>query len=93
MFISNFYNSLFDVIAEIQQLVKDALYNIWKNFMSNDWLYEDYRSNYSVTEFYTELDWVKMINEPIHRKEKPMTSIYELFTVVGTGNKKIFIEG
>ena len=46
-----------------------------------------------MTEFYTELEWTKMLKGAILTKEEPMTSIYDLFTVAGTGKKKIFIEG
>ena len=78
---------------DIQQQVKDALYNMWKNCMSNDWLYDDDRSNFSVLEFYTELEWAKMLKGAIHITELSMISIFELLTIAGTGNKKIFIEG
>ena len=61
--------------------------------MCNDWLCDDDRSYFSVTEFYTELQWIRMLKGVTQIKEESMTSIYDLFTVVGTGNKKIFIEG
>ena len=61
--------------------------------MSNDWLYPDDRSHFPVAEFYTELEWVRMIRGPILTTEKSMISIFDLLTVAGTGNKKIFIEG
>ena len=61
--------------------------------MSNDWLYDDDRRYLSVTEFYTELEWTKMLKGAILTKEERMTSIYDLFKVAGTGNKKIFIQG
>ena len=80
-------------IAEIQHKVKDALNNIWKNFMSNDWLYPDDRRTFSVAEFYTDLRWVKMLKGPIHLRKETMASIYDLLTLAGTGNKELFIEG
>ena len=69
------------------------MYNMWKNCMSNDWLYDDDRSNFSVLEFYTELVWAKMLKGAIQITELSMISIFELLTIAGTGNKKIFIEG
>ena len=61
--------------------------------MSNDWLCDDNRSYFPVREFYTELEWVKMLKE-VQIKEESMTSIYDLFMVVAeTDNPKIFIQG
>ena len=61
--------------------------------MSNDWLRDEDRRNFSVTEFYTELEWVRMIKGAIRTTEKSMTSIFDLLTITGTGNKKLYIEG
>ena len=82
-------------IAEVQQLVKVALYNLWKNSMSNDWLYDDDRRKFSLVQFYTQLEWTRMLEGPIHITEHTMTSICDLFTIdlVKTGIAKIFIQG
>ena len=61
--------------------------------MSNDWLRDEDRRNFSVTEFYTELEWVRMIKGAIHTTERSMISIFDLLTIAGTGNKKLYIEG
>ena len=61
--------------------------------MSNDWLYDDDRRNFSVVGYYTELEWVRMLRGPIQTTERTMISIYDLFPAVGTENKKIFIQG
>ena len=61
--------------------------------MSNDWLRDEDRRNFSVTEFYTELEWVRMIKGAIRTTEKSMISIFDLLTIAGTGNKKLYIEG
>ena len=79
--------------AEIQRQVKDALYNLWKNSMSNDWLYPVSRTSFPVMEFYTDLKWTKTLKGPIHLRKETMASIYDLLTLAGTGNKKLFIEG
>ena len=46
-----------------------------------------------MTDFYTELQWVRMLAGAIHITRQPMTSIFDLLTVAGTGKKKILIEG
>ena len=69
------------------------MFNIWKNSLSNDWLYQDARNYFSLVEYYTELEWTRMLKGPIKTTEKLLNSIYDLFTTVGIGNKKIYIEG
>ena len=63
--------------------------------MSNDWLYDDDRRKFSLVQFYTELEWTRILEGPIHLTEHTMTSIYDLFTIdlVKTGFAKIFIQG
>ena len=89
-------------VGEIQNALKDALYEIWKNCMNNEWLSPTHAQSRQLTECYVqqELTWVP--NRQIDPNGVPAqflknslnsTCFQEILSKFGPGNKRILVRG
>ena len=80
-------------VDEIQNALKDALYETWKKCMSNEWLSPTLAQSEKLIQCYVE---PKMTWKPgfgVSMEGTPLNSLQDIFANLGAGTKRILVTG
>ena len=73
--------------------MKNSLERSLKDFLKHDWVEQGLK--FFLMEYYTDLSWARMVDQPMGRKKKPMKGMDEILKVPVAGKKciKILVVG
>ena len=85
----------FTGIESFQERLKWSLTGRWEDCLRHDWLPEDKSWRFHLTQYYTDLKWVRMVNLALRKEKKDLDSIFDILKVKDAGRKptKILVEG
>ena len=68
-----------------------SIESTWSRSLSNDWLRPEKAMNFSVLEFYTDLEWTETVNAGLRNQSQRKSSMLQILKAEGVGQKPINI--
>ena len=76
---------------DLQKRVKWSIERTWTNCLSNDYLPTRKAKTFSLMKFYTELEWVGIVEGGLRDRTERKANMFELFKIREAGEKPLNI--